>query len=329
VRILVVSQMWPGPSDPDLGAFVAQVSRELEALGHEVDHAVLDTRRGGPARHLRLLARSVRAKRPDVVFAHFLVPTGLSAWLGNRAPLVVMAHGQDVANAERLPGVRAATRLVVRRADAVIANSRYLAGRLEALTGVQAEVIDCGVDLEAFSPAIEPVRWPVDSPGPRFLCVGSLVGRKNVVRLAQAFEALGTGSLVFLGDGPLRVELVARSGVHLAGRVPHHQVPGWIAACDVLCQPSLVEPFGQAALEAMAMARSVVATREGGPPEFVTPQAGVLVDPSDTAALTAALERAAALGTPNEAARLAASAHDVKRQSARMAAILERAAGNR
>ena len=32
MRILVVSQMWPGPRDPDLGAFVAQVSRELERL---------------------------------------------------------------------------------------------------------------------------------------------------------------------------------------------------------------------------------------------------------------------------------------------------------
>lgn len=331
MRILVVSQMWPGPKDPDLGAFVAQVVRELERLGHDVDRAVLDTRSGGPARHLRLLARSARAKRPDVVFAHFLVPTGLSALLGNRAPLVVMAHGQDVANAERLAPVRSATRLVVRRAAAVIANSRHLAARLEALTGVQAEVIDCGVDLEAFSPDREPVHWPVEADGPRFLCVGSLAPRKNVVRLAEAFANAyprPRGSLVYVGDGPQRMDLVARPGVHLAGRVPHDQVPGWIAACDVLCQPSLVEPFGQAALEAMAMATSVVVTREGGPPEFVTPGAGVIVDPLDTAALASALERAAALPSPNEAARAAAAQHDVRRQAARMADVLQRSAGN-
>lgn len=326
MRVLVVSQMWPGPKDPDLGTFVEQIARELQRLGHEVDHAVLDTRRGGPLRHLRLLGRTVRARRPDVAFAHFLVPTGLSALLGTRAPLVVMAHGQDVANAERFLPVRSATRLVVRHAAGVIANSRHLAGRLEAITGVWAEVVDCGVDMEAFSPEREPVAWPVSSDGPRFLCVGSLVKRKNVVRLADAFAKLGRGSLVFLGDGPLRIDLVARPGVHLAGRVPHDQVPGWIAACDVLCQPSLSEPFGQAALEAMAMARSVVATREGGPPEFVTPAAGVLVDPLDTAGLAAAMERAAALPSPNPAARAAASGHDVRRQAARMAAILGRAA---
>jgi hypothetical protein len=51
----------------------------------------------------------------------------------------------------------------------------------------------------------------------------------------------------------------------------------------------------------------------------------VLVDPEDEEALTAALERAAALPAPNRAGRDAAAAHDVRLQAARMAAILERA----
>jgi glycosyltransferase involved in cell wall biosynthesis len=110
------------------------------------------------------------------------------------------------------------------------------------------------------------------------------------------------------------------------GRVPQAEVVGWIAACDVLCQPSLIEPFGQATLEGMAMGRSVVATTVGGPPEFVTPEAGILADPNDTAALTGALEGAAALPSPNPAAREAAAQHDVRRQAARMSGVLERAA---
>ena len=105
--------------------------------------------------------------------------------------------------------------------------------------------------------------------------------------------------------------------------------PRWIAACDVLCQPSQIEPFGQATLEGMAMERSVVATTVGGPPEFVTPETGVLADPNDTAGLAAALERAATLPAPNPAARKAAAEHDVRRQAARMAAVLERAIAER
>ena len=109
----------------------------------------------------------------------------------------------------------------------------------------------------------------------------------------------------------------------VTGYLSHDAVPGYLAAADVLCQPSLVEPFGQAALEALASARTVVGTRVGGPPEFVPPEAGVLVDPADEDALVAALRAAAALPVPNPAARAAAELHDVRRQAARIEAILD------
>src|SRR3954466_636025 len=115
MRILVVSQMYPGPDAPDLGTFVAQVERALVARGHEVDLAVLDTRAGGKLRYLTLARRTIEAQRPDVVYAHFLVPAGLIAALAGRAPLVVTAHGRDVRNIGAYPGIAAVTRLVVRR----------------------------------------------------------------------------------------------------------------------------------------------------------------------------------------------------------------------
>ena len=167
-------------------------------------------------------------------------------------------------------------------------------------------------------------------PGPPgFLCVGALDERKNVVRLADAFGRLGTGKLTFVGDGPLRSRLEGRPAVELLPPAVHGEIPARIAAARVVCQPSLVEPFGQAVLEAMACGRPVVATRIGGPPEFVPPDAGVLVDPLDVGALTAALQRAADLPRPNEAARAAAALHDVRVQAERIEAILSRAAAGR
>ena len=62
VRILLVSQMYPGPSDPDLGVFVAQMERALRERGHDVELAVLN-RRGGGKRRYAALARRVRAAR--------------------------------------------------------------------------------------------------------------------------------------------------------------------------------------------------------------------------------------------------------------------------
>src|SRR5207253_975709 len=85
--------------------------------------------------------------------------------------------------------------------------------------------------------------------GPHFLCIGSLIARKNVVRLARAFERLGEGTLTFVGDGPLRPQLEGRRGVELAGTVPYDAVPARIAAAHVVCQPSLIEPFGQPDLD--------------------------------------------------------------------------------
>jgi glycosyltransferase involved in cell wall biosynthesis len=328
MRILLVSQMYPGPDDPDLGVFVAQIERALAARGHELERAVLDRRGGGKLRYLEL-ARDAHAAarrfRPDVVYAHFLVPAGLIAALASRAPLVLTAHGRDVRNVGAVPGVRAATAYAIRRAAAVVAVSDYLRRELEAKipdARDKTEVVDSGVDLERFSvsPAAE---------GPTaFLCVGSLTERKNVVRLARAFERRGEGTLTFAGDGPLRARLEGRGGIRVLGRVPHEEVPALIAASHVVAQPSLIEPFGQSLLEALACGRSVVATRVGGPPEFVTPEAGVLVDPADEDALVRALDAAAALPRPNHAARAAAEPHDVNVQASRLEAILRRAAAS-
>jgi glycosyltransferase involved in cell wall biosynthesis len=323
VRILLVSQMYPGPDAPDLGTFVAQAERALLERGHEVDRAVLDTRAGGRRRYLTLARRTLRAQRPDVVYAHFLVPAGLIAALEVRAPLVVTAHGRDVRNIGSIPGVRAATRVVVARASTVVCVSDYLRRELEAkvpAARAKTEVVSSGVDLEQFDVP------PAPNGAPRFLCVGSLDERKNVVRLAEAFAQVGEGTLTFAGDGPLRPRLDGREDVRLVGPVPHAEVPRLLAESHVLCQPSLVEPLGQALLEAMAARRSVVATRVGGPPEFVPREAGVLVDPLDVDALAEAMRAAAALPHPNEAARAAAAGHDVRRQAERIEAILSRAA---
>jgi glycosyltransferase involved in cell wall biosynthesis len=318
--------MYPGAAAPDLGTFIAQVEHALTARGHVVERAVLDTRAGGKLRYLELARRTIRAARPDVVYAHFLVPSGLIAALGTRAPLVVTAHGRDVRNIGELPGIAAATRLVVRRASTVVCVSDYLRRELEtkipAARG-KTEVVSSGVDLERFAVA------PAPAGPPRFLCVGALEERKNVLRLADAFARLGEGTLTFVGDGALRAQLAGRDGVTLTGRVPHDAVPRLLAESHVLCQPSLIEPLGQALLEGMAAGRSVVATRIGGPPEFVPPAAGVLVDPLDVEALAGALRQAAALPCPNAAAHAAAAKHDVRLQAERIEAILSRAAAGR
>jgi glycosyltransferase involved in cell wall biosynthesis len=334
MRILLVSQMYPGPQAPDLGVFVRQIADELERTGSEIERVVIDHRGGSSAKYGRLAARAAAAARrfrPDVVYGHFLFPAGAAAALAARtsgARLVVTAHGRDVRNIGAIRGVGAATRAVVNRADGVIAVSDFLRRELEAKLPEargRIHVIDCGVDLERFTPVAAPeartkTGWNGD--GPFYLCVGTLDERKNVVRLADAFSRLGHGSLAFVGDGPLRAKLERRAGVRLVGRIAHECVPDWVASCDVLCQPSLIEPFGQTVLEALAAERPVVATRIGGPAELVTPETGVLVDPGSVDSIERGLREAAELPRPNREARKIAGQHDVRVQAKRIEAVL-------
>ncbi|HKO75278.1 MAG TPA: glycosyltransferase [Gaiellaceae bacterium] len=334
MRVLLVSQLYPGPSAPDLGVFVKQLADELERAGNDVARVVIDHRGGSPAKYGGLAARALAEARrfhPDVVYAHFLFPAGAAAAFAARrvgARLVLTAHGRDVRNVGAIPGVATATAASIRRADAVIAVSDFLRGELEAKipdARGKVHVIDSGVDLARFrhrepGPLREQLGWEGD--GPFYLCVGTLDERKNPVRLADAFATLDSGSLVFAGDGPLRARLEGRERVQLLGRVSHSRVAELIAASDIVCQPSLIEPFGQAVLEALACERPVVATRIGGPAELVTRETGVLVDPGDVDSIAAGLRAAVDLPRPNPAARAIAEEHDVVKQAARVARLL-------
>ena len=80
LRILLVSQMYPGPEDPDLGVFVAQLERALRERGHEIElRGARPPRGGGKRRYADARGpgrfRAARRFRPDVVYAHFLVPS--------------------------------------------------------------------------------------------------------------------------------------------------------------------------------------------------------------------------------------------------------------
>ena len=329
VRILLVSNMYPSRRRPEFGVFVAGIADGLRRRGHEVDEAVLRDDRHGtlrtPSKYALLAARALsmaRRGRPDVVYAHYLVPTGLigiAAAAAARVPLVVTAHGTDVANARRNPLLGMLTRRVVARSAAVIAVSAYLAERLPP-GARRVEVIDCGVDTGLFTPAPRAGDGP-----PRYVFVGSLIERKNPRRVLEAFSRLDEGSLTVVGGGPLEQELRAamRANVRFLGRVAPERVRDELAAADVLVAPSLEEPQGQQVLEALASGRPVVATRVGGPAELVDERCGVLVDPLDVAAIAEGMRAAAMLPVPCAAAVEVAKAHARDVQVARIESLLE------
>ena len=159
MKILLVSSLYPSAREPDYGIFVKGIADELERLGHELRYAVSDRRGGSAAKHARLAVEAVakaRSFRPDVVYAHYLVPAGAVAAVAASvagAPLVLTAHGRDVRNVGMIRGVARATRFAVRRSSTVVAVSDYLRRELVARipeANGRVRVIDCGVDLGRF-----------------------------------------------------------------------------------------------------------------------------------------------------------------------------------
>ncbi len=77
------------------------------------------------------------------------------------------------------------------------------------------------------------------------------------------------------------------------GYVPAEELPSWYSAATLFVYPSLYEGFGLPPLEAMACGTPVITSRASSLPEVVG-QAGLLVEPTNTEALTATIARALA-----------------------------------
>ena len=352
VRVLCLSNMYPGPGAPDYGAFVERMCDALEGHGADVDRVVIRTRASGrlrtPAKYLGLSAQAiVAARRADVIWAHYLFPTGLIAWLAGRAtrtPWVVTAHGGDVANLSNRT-VRRLSGPGVRGARSVICVSEWLAGRMadEGLPPRNLRVASMGVDARRFVIGDRDVargRTGIPVGVPLVLAVGGLTERKNPLGLMRAFARVRAADhpdamLAYVGDGPLAgaIDSAARAlglegAIIRTGVLPNEGVTDWMTAADVVAQVSLVEPLGVAALEAMASGRPVVGTAVGGLREVMPDGvAGAIVDPRDDAAIAAGLARMIDAPPDPAECRRAAMEHSLAHESGVVLDVLRAASG--
>lgn len=183
-------------------------------------------------------------------------------------------------------------------ADRIVAVSNYSADDL-ASRGVNREKIDVvpnGVDTDKFSPGPSPVTY--EDWETVLLYVGPLTERKGLQYLIRAMPSLlrehpDTG-LVIVGGGDqdklkqLAKEFDVHDNLRFEGFVPDDDLPDYYRAADIFVFPSLLEGFGMVLIEAMACGLPVVSTTATAIPEVVG-DAGVLVPPSDEAALAASV----------------------------------------
>ncbi len=251
-----------------------------------------------------------------------------------RAPLVATIHAteygrhQGWVDEHPQSHIHGVERWITNRADRVIACSYYMREQIADIFGVPDEkvvVIPNGIDPEDLQPQngdeLERLRLEFAAPDEKLvLLLGRLVYEKGFQLALEAMpsliERLPSTRFLVAGSGTHELEL-RRQAAEL-GLMEHGTFLGWIGddvlhslyrIADVCVVPSIYEPFGLVALEAMASGCPCIVADTGGLREVVPhEEAGLRFRARDPVALGEMVERL--LGDPGLRQRLVAEASE-------------------
>jgi glycosyltransferase involved in cell wall biosynthesis len=222
-----------------------------------------------------------------------------------------------------LTGLRAWDVASAARVSLFVANSRFVARRIEAYYGRPAEVVHPPVDVDFFTPG-KPRKGEGD-PG-YCLMVSALAPYKKVELAMAACEKLGM-ELRVVGEGPERKRLAALESprVRFLGKVGPEKLRELYRGARFFLQPG-VEDFGIASVEALACGTPVVAVARGGILDVVEDgRHGVLYpDWEGPAALADAIDKASRIGFNDLDLRDRAESFSVPRFADRIRSLLSR-----
>lgn len=241
----------------------------------------------------------IRAAGATHIHAHFgtnSAEVALLASLLTGLPYSFTVHGPE--EFDHPEGLR--LREKIRRAALVVAISSY--GRSQLYRWAAPEdwnriaVVRCGLDASFLD---EPDAGPADSN--TFVCVGRLSEQKGQLLLLEALRlAVDRGHdcrLVLAGDGEMRDRIEERARalgvldrIRITGWIDSAQVKREILAARALVLPSFAEGLPVVLMEALALARPVIATWVAGIPELVRDgECGWLVPAGDSGRLADAM----------------------------------------
>lgn len=226
----------------------------------------------------------------DLINTHFVVPTGplghaLARWHG--LPNVLSVHGGDLfdpskaSSPHRHAPLRAAVRSMLRRADAVVGQSRDTVRHVSDLYSVDRDVglIPLGIDRPPRVAHASRERFGLPQDAFVLVTIGRLVARKATHRLVatMAQSALPNAHLLIVGDGPERERIEQTAAalgiadrVHLLGQVSDEEKHAALSVADVFATTSQHEGFGLVFLEAMAFGLPILCYDRGGQTDFLT-----------------------------------------------------------
>ena len=240
--------------------------------------------------------------KPDIVHGqHVWILPSLAVGYG--VPLVLTAHGTDLMGFDKWPNLRPYAQKAMDACKAVISISKDNCVLIEERFPEHKDKIVMmrnGYDPSIFYPEKQDLEAVMERHGVKkeeyegkkiVSFAGKLANFKGVDVLLDAIKLYEdkkpeTVTLI-VGDGDERDKLHQQAEdlklktVHFFGNVPQSELRCIYNIADVNLVPSRREPFGLVAIEAMACGAPVIATNQGGLPDFVNESVGGLVEPEN------------------------------------------------
>lgn len=260
-------------------AALAQPASSPAGIGYGTDLV------GDAERYARLCVALARSERFDVIHAHdwLTYPAGLALAQVTGKPLVVHVHStefdrsganvnQRIYNIERA-GMHGAARVI-----AVSQFTRSICVRRYAVDPGRVDVVYNGLDREAYQPAADTA---IEEGDKIVLFLGRLTMQKGpeyfIAAAKRVLEVLPDVKFVVAGSGDMTlrmIELAASVGIGhkvlFTGFLRGGDIDRVYSMADCYVMPSVSEPFGIAALEAIHHQVPVIVSKTSGVAEVLT-----------------------------------------------------------
>lgn len=227
-----------------------------------------------------------RQSSPSLVHAHFTEMGYLAAILNKKTgiPYIVTEHSSKMNQYNVSPDLKDCAMTAYSNALTVISVGSALSRRIFKHTGIRPVIVPNIIDTELFLKCHNK-----NHEGFQIVTTSNLIFLKRTWQIIQALDLIDPSEIDFhltiIGDGPERENieywtktLGLEGRVTLLGYQSRQAIAQVYEMCDCFMLVSSTETFGVAYVEAMAAGLPVIATRCGGPEDFVNDDNGILVD---------------------------------------------------
>lgn len=234
--------------------------------------------------------------KPDIIHPHFTMTGAIASVLKKKMnlPLVLTEHSSQINKNIISKKTYCIGKIAYSYADRIISVSQVLSKRMKQHFNIDTTIIHNIPDTSVFSFSKKTKENKFT-----FVTIGDLIFNKGHDLLIEAFYLANFNkdvNLYIIGEGHLQKQLQSRINelnlidqIKMTGLITRYKIKEILHESDAFILASRTETFGLVYIEAMLSGLPVIATRCGGPEEFVNKDNGILIPVNDVNQLSNAM----------------------------------------